>query len=185
MGYRGFIAVEVGGLSPILAVSEELKRARGQLKVVEADNIHMTIKFLGDVKEEDSERILKAMCAAVKGVEPFDMTMRGMGVFPSESDIRVVWIGVAEPKPLEKIFEGVEKGVKKLGFKPEGRGFSPHVTLARVRGQRNLPNVKAVIDAHAGDDFGIVRVDTIFLKKSFLTNEGPVYTTVGTAKLGE
>jgi 2'-5' RNA ligase len=185
MVHRAFIAVEVGGLSRILAVDEELKRTHGDLKIVDADNIHLTIKFLGNVEEDSSEKIVKSMKVAVAKLEPFDMVVKGLGAFPSDDDVRIVWVGVEDPAPVEAIFKNVEKGMKKLGFKPEDRGFTPHVTVARVRSPRNLPRIKDVLAAHADDEFGVVKVDTLFLKKSFLTNEGPVYTTVGTARLGE
>ncbi|MFH0816810.1 MAG: RNA 2',3'-cyclic phosphodiesterase [Methanobacteriota archaeon] len=185
MVYRAFIAVEVGGMSRLLDMDEELKRTHGDLKIVDADNIHMTMKFLGNVDEAAGEKIVKAMKAAVKKFEPFDMVVRGVGVFPSEDDIKIIWVGVDDPKPLAKIYDNLEKSLKKLGYEPESRAFTPHVTIARVRSPKNRLRVKEIVDAHKEDEFGVIKVDTLFLKKSFLTNEGPVYTTVGTARLGE
>jgi 2'-5' RNA ligase len=185
MVYRAFVAVDVGGMSRILELDEALKKTHGDLKIVDADNIHMTIKFLGNVNDESGEKIIKAMKAAVKKLEPFEMVVRGVGVFPSEDDMKIIWVGVDDPKPLTAIFNGVEKGLKKLGYEPESRAFTPHVTIARVRSPKNRLRVKEVVDTHKDDEFGVIKVDTLFLKKSFLTNEGPVYTTVGTARLGE
>jgi 2'-5' RNA ligase len=185
MVYRAFVAVEVGGMSRILALDEELKRSHGDLKIVDADNIHMTMKFLGDIKDEDGEKALKAIRAAVKKLEPFEMVVKGVGVFPTEDDPRIIWVGVEEPEPVVKLQAAVEKALKKLGYEPEARAFTPHVTISRVRSQKNRLRVKEVVDAHRDEEFGAIKVDTIFLKKSFLTNEGPVYTTVGTARLGD
>jgi 2'-5' RNA ligase len=172
-------------MSRILEFDEELKKAHGDLKIIDADNIHMTMKFLGNVDDDSGEKIIKAMKTAVKKIEPFDMVVRGVGVFPSEDDMKIIWVGVDDPEPLTAIFNNVEKGLKKLGYEPESRAFTPHVTIARVRSPKNRPRVKEVVDAHKDDEFGVIRVDTLFLKKSFLTNEGPVYTTVGTARLGK
>jgi 2'-5' RNA ligase len=185
MVYRAFVAVEVGGLTRLLELGEELKRSHGDLKVVDADNIHMTVKFLGNIDEESGEKVLKALRTAVKGLDPFEMVVHGSGVFPTEDDPKIIWVGVEDPEPLVKLHASVEKALKKVGFKPDDRGFTPHVTVARVRSQRNRLRVKEVLEAHFDDEFGVVKVDAIFLKKSFLTNEGPVYTTVGAAKLGE
>ena len=153
MVYRAFVAVDVGGMSRILELDEGLKRAHGDLKIIDADNIHMTIKFLGNVDEDSGAKVLKAMKAAVKKIGPFDMVVRGVGVFPSEDDMKIIWVGVDDPEPLAAIFKNVEKGLKKLGFEPDSRAFTPHVTIARVRSSKNRLRVKEVVDAHKDEEF--------------------------------
>lgn len=183
MKYRGFVAVEIGGLSRILELGEDLKRTRVRMKLVEADNIHMTLKFLGDVDERKNERILEAMRGSAEAIQPFEMTLKGAGVFPGENNIRVVWIGAEGAEPLSEIARRLNSHLKKVGFPAEERAFTPHITVARVKDSRRSHQILGVIDAHRDTEFGVVKVDGIHLKRSFLTNEGPVYTTIGVAKL--
>ncbi|MBI5000943.1 MAG: RNA 2',3'-cyclic phosphodiesterase [Euryarchaeota archaeon] len=183
MAYRGFIAVGVGGLSKILDFGEALKKARGEMKLVEADNIHMTVKFLGKVDDRKNERILECMKAAVEGMAPFEMSLKGVGAFPADSNPRVIWIAAEGAEPIGEMAKRLNSSMKRLGFPPEEREFAPHITVARVRGDRNRERVMEVVNSYSGAEFGTVKVDCLHLKRSFLTNEGPVYTTVSVAKL--
>ncbi|MEW5937139.1 MAG: RNA 2',3'-cyclic phosphodiesterase [Candidatus Thermoplasmatota archaeon] len=183
MKYRGFISVEVGGLSKILEFGEDLKRTKVRMKLVEADNIHMTLKFLGDVDERKNERILEAMHRAVEGFQAFEMTLKGAGAFPGMNNIRVVWIGAEGAEALSEIAARLNSYLKKVGFPPEERGFTPHITIARVKDRRHSAQLSGLIESHGDTEFGVVRVVDIQLKRSFLTNEGPVYTTMGVARL--
>jgi 2'-5' RNA ligase len=183
MAYRGFIAVEVGGLSKILDFGEALKKAKGEMKLVEADNIHMTVKFMGKVDDRKNERIQECMRAAVEGMAPFEISLKGVGVFPGEANPRVIWIAAEGAEAIGEMARRLNGSMKKLGFQPEEREFAPHITVARVRGDRNRERIIEVVNSYSGAEFGAVKVDCLHLKKSFLTNEGPVYTTVSVAKL--
>jgi 2'-5' RNA ligase len=169
---RCFVAVELPE-----SMREEIGRIEADLKVpglrlIKPDLCHMTLKFLGEVPEKRVQRTI----VALKGVKatPFDLTVAGVGTFPSRS-IKVVWLGLkGETGDLHK---QVEDALESLGFEMETRKFSPHVTIGRV-GRPNLETTQELtpkIARFSDVDLGTFRVDRFNLKKSTLTREGPIY----------
>jgi 2'-5' RNA ligase len=135
LGVRCFVAVEVddpGVLDALERVQAGLVGSGGDLKPVERENIHLTLKFLGDV----DEGLLGEVKRVVGGLnfEPFRMNLSETGAFPNLRRPRVIWAGVSQGgDELSAIFRELEAGFVGLGFKREGRRFSPHITIARVR----------------------------------------------------
>jgi len=174
---RCFISVDMSN-DPVLACLRELGRVQAALRLVSQENIHLTLKFLGEVKEEVIPEVSTAMKDALQGIEPFDVTFRGLGTFPSLNYMRVVWVGIG--KNREKLIEAqrsLDKRLAKLGFRRDKR-FEPHLTLARVKSQRGKGELREFIMKHADTDFGAVRIEMVELKKSVLTPKGPIYTTI-------
>ena len=180
MGVRCFIAVEVEEaviLDAIGRVQAGLKGTGADLKAVERENIHMTLRFLGDV----SEGILEDVKVLVSEFEfsPFQMELEGIGVFPNLGRPRVVWVGLTKgAEELAEIFNKLEPSLVGMGFKPEGRGFRPHITIARVRSGRNRAQLVEEVLNYRGERFGEFEARHVRLKKSVLTPRGPVYTTL-------
>lgn len=151
------------------------------VKAVEEENIHITLKFLGEIPEEKTAQVT----SLVKGIafKPFTLDFRGVGVFPTPNRPSVVWAGVAgEASEMLAVFTELEKGLRALGFEPERRPFQPHVTLCRVRSGRNRAQLAEAIHAMQEEEFGPLRVEHIRLKKSVLTRSGPIYTTAAESK---
>jgi len=184
LSVRCFIAVEVNDppiLDGIGRAQSSLSTTGANLKLVERENIHFTLKFLGDVREG----LLPEVINVVSGTsfEPFRMALRGVGVFPSLRRPRVVWAGVTEgAEELEAVFRELEPRLVELDFKPEGRPFSPHITIARVRSGRNRDRLIEEVMALEGMDFGGFQVRNVKLKKSVLTPGGPVYTDLAVSR---
>lgn len=158
-------------------VQTVLEGTGADLKCVETENIHLTMKFLGDVREE----LLGELVSLVEGVSfsPFRMELRGVGAFPNLRRPRVIWAGITRGvDELTGIFESLESGLAGMGFSPERRRFSPHITLVRVRSGRNRERLVREILGHADDEFGDMEVKFVRLKKSVLTPRGPVYSTL-------
>jgi len=180
MGVRCFVAVEVEDaaiLDAIGRVQAGLMGTGADLKAVERENIHLTMRFLGDV----DEGLLEEVKGLVSGVrfDSFRMELEGVGVFPNLGRPRVVWVGVTTgAEELKGIFNGLEPALVEMGFKPERRGFSPHITIARVRSGRNRGQLVDEVIRSQGDGFGGFEVKHIRLKKSVLTPRGPVYSTL-------
>jgi 2'-5' RNA ligase len=180
MNVRCFISVDVEEselLDAFVGVQEDLKSTGADLKLVLRDNIHITMRFLGDI----DERLVKKLKGFIGGVEfsPFHVKLRGVGVFPHLRRPRVVWVGLDEGvKSLFKVYKEVESGLIDLGFRPESRGFSPHITLARVRSGRDKMALLERLKGHANDSFGDFLFECIKLKKSVLTPKGPKYYTL-------
>lgn len=184
MKFRAFIAVDIEPSERLLALVRELAQSRADLKVVKPQQLHLTLKFLGDTDEGLVEQVFSSIRAAAAGVQPFTMRLVGMGAFPSLSNIRVVWVGIEDGKPLGKIAEDLDQSLRGLGFERDKKGFVPHLTLARTRSPRNIANVQEIVRSNAATDYGEYPVGKILLKKSVLSPQGPAYSVVREHALG-
>ena len=177
---RSFIAFDIEDKAIIERLTNaqmELVKTGADLKLVKPENIHITIRFLGNISPGMVEKIFEAM----KNVEfkPFRVEIRGLGAFPGLRFPRVVWAGIKRgEEKLKGIFEQLEPQLRKLGFQPDPKGFSPHITIARVRTGRNkgelVKKLKELIDL----EIGVFTAKCLRLKRSTLTPKGPLYTTL-------
>jgi len=181
--FRAFISADLPLLPRIEALARDLREASRDLKVVSVEHLHLTLKFLGDTEEGLVPEIVSAMREASAGVAPFTLHIRGTGAFPDLSRPSVLWVGIEGADPLARMAKSLDHDLAALGFEPERRPWSPHVTLARVRGGRKMERVQALLEARRTEDFGQARVEEIHLKKSVLRPEGPEYTTVEAVRL--
>lgn len=177
---RSFIAFDINNesvLERFRQVQESLLRTGADLKPVEPKNIHITMRFLGDITLQMIDRIHGAMGNAL--FSAFDCKIQGLGVFPDLRYPRVVWGGITKGSTeLRGIFDQLEPNLRQLGLKPDSKGFSPHLTLARVRTGRNKAQLSNFIQASADYEFGVVKADCLRLKKSVLTPQGPIYSVL-------
>lgn len=183
MTFRGFVAVDVPSGPRLDALAGELRKATSSLKVVRTDQLHLTLKFLGETEEGLVPEIVTAMREAAAEVRPFDARIRGTGAFPSLQRMNVVWVGVEGAEPLARMAEALDASLEPLGFARERRTWTPHVTLARAKGRRDLDPVRAILQAHSDEDFGTCSVGALHLKKSVLTPGGAQYSIVETLRL--
>ncbi len=185
VGIRSFIAIDVEDpelVSKIVRIQEEILSSSARLKPVERQNLHFTLKFLGDVEEARIELVVSTMKEVLASFEPFSMHLRGVGAFPRVSRPNVVWIGVDEGRDIFiEMAKELDRSLAKLGFKRETKGFEPHLTVARVKGYSgDLPEViRRISDV----DVGIMSVEEVRLKKSTLTPKGPIYETLHRVEL--
>ena len=183
---RLFIAVELIDeiKDEIESQVKRLKRMGGNVRWVQREAMHITLKFLGDVDENRLEGIEKAMDRTVAEFSPFDIAMEGCGTFPPRSfKPRVLWIGVKDMNPLMKLQEKLEDELLSAGFQKETRAFHPHVTLGRVKGTSALRKLVEEMRAMEDFPFGKMRVERIILFRSKLTPDGPIYTRLYEALL--
>lgn len=177
---RSFLAfdIESGIVRNRLAKAQALLVQTGaDVKLVETENIHVTMRFLGDINVGMVEKIFDAM----KRIQftPFDVHIKGLGVFPSLNYPRVVWAGITEgADQLRSIFDQLEPQLRGLGFAPDSKGFSPHLTIARVRSGRNKAQLAEFITKNKDCEFGIIKAECFRLKKSELSPKGPTYSTL-------
>jgi len=183
---RSFIAVEVANeqiLARIGSVLQDLVATRADLKPVEPENTHFTLHFLGDV---DTSRLpeLKSILQEID-VPMFDAQIKGVGCF-SPNRPRVIWVGVTNgADQLIQIQGFLGARLREHKFTVEGRKFSPHLTVARVRSGANRVQLLRVIDKNANLDFGLLHVTAVKLKKSTLTPRGPIYEDLEVKNLTE
>ncbi len=181
--FRAFISIDVEPSEKMVRFHSELKGANAQVKLVNLDITHLTLKFLGDTKEDLVPRITELMDASVEGIEPFEIQFCDTGAFPNLGHMKVVWIGVRNIEKMKLIADFLNDELAILGFKKEKRKFSPHLTLGRVKGGKNKDRLAEVITNWRDEDFGSMQVDRIRLKKSVLSPQGPTYSTVHEVEL--
>ena len=181
--YRGFIAVEIPTNQKINAILNEIRNIKTNIKLVEPENIHVTLKFLGDVEDHLTENIVTTMTNAVQNIQPFTLTLKHTGVFPNTNYIKVLWIGVEDNGTLETIAKNLDQQLELLGFKKETRPFSSHLTIGRVKTAQHKEQLMHVINKYAEENFGEYHINQIILKKSDLTPNGPIYTTIKEIKI--
>lgn len=178
MPFRAFISVDLD-FNPLFEnFSNVLQNTGARLKPVRMDQIHMTLKFLGNTDEKLVPRIEAIMKEAVQGIRPFEVGFEGTGAFPSMKYIKVIWIGLTNSGPLADISEFLDSEMQQLGFKREGRKFSPHITIARLKGSRGKEKIQEILSKTRNVDFGTQMIERLRLKKSVLEKSGPVYSTV-------
>jgi 2'-5' RNA ligase len=177
---RSFVAFDIDSESVLKRMTEVqglLLKTGADLKIVEPKNIHMTLRFLGNITPGTVEKIFEGM-KRVQFVS-FDVKIRGVGAFPNARYPRVVWAGIAEgADQLRSIFSQLEPSLRSLGFASDPKGFSPHLTIARVRSGRNKAELARFISENEEYEFGVVRAACLRLKKSDLTPKGPIYSTL-------
>ncbi len=177
---RSFLAFDLESdavLNRLAAAQNLLVQTGADLKLVEPKNIHITIRFLGSITQAMAEKIFDAM----KTVQftPFNALIHGLGAFPDVRYPRVVWAGITEgADQLKNVFSQLEPKLHGLGFAPDPKGFSPHLTIARVRSGRNKTQLAEMVTKNADYDFGIINARCLRLKKSDLTPKGPIYSTL-------
>jgi 2'-5' RNA ligase len=177
---RSFIAFDIDSESVLKKMADAqnlLAKTGADLKLVEPKNIHMTIRFLGDITTPMVEKIHEEM----KKVQfvPFDVKIHGIGAFPNPHYPRVLWAGITQgADQLRSIFNQLEPHLRSLGFAPDPKGFSPHLTIARVKSGRNKAELGQSITANVNYEFGMVGANCLRLKKSDLTPKGPIYSTL-------
>ena len=179
---RLFIAIECPD-----DVKDELVKVQkeviglGKVKVVEYENLHLTLKFLGEVSEGKADGLGDVLSAVE--YPPFTMEVGGMGVFPGPGNARVVWAGITRgSQELKKLQEKLEDTLGLKGFERDRR-FHPHLTLARVKDRVRGDDVRVLLNKHKRTLFGSFVVGSFFLMKSELSPNGAAYDVVSVQNL--
>lgn len=183
---RAFIAFELSEeiKHELQQVQEQLADKKDKVKWVAQDNIHLTLKFLGDVPHKEIAAIQKIILNVADKFCTFKMRIKAVGCFPNDKLPRIVWAGVREEsKALEDIYNSLENELAAIGYLKEERLFKPHLTIGRVKHISDRTRFKTGIDETKTSDFGEVNVKEIVLFKSTLTSKGAIYEKVYSAEL--
>ncbi|WP_115865305.1 RNA 2',3'-cyclic phosphodiesterase [Halorussus litoreus] len=183
---RLFVSVDLPDefAAQIEQVQDHFADAPG-LDFTDPEQAHVTLKFLGDVNQGELPRVKNAVRRAVSdaGVEPFEATFEGLGVFPDISYIKVLWLGVSDGgEELTSLHEAIEREVTRLGFDSEEHEFTPHVTLARMDHAGGKELVQDTVEER-DPTVGTAEVTEVRLTESVLTEAGPDYSTVESFEL--
>ena len=181
---RAFIAIDIPVSQNVIEFINELKKTQINAKVVETENMHLTLKFLGDTDEGLIDEIEKIIKSSIINIQPFEIILKNVGVFPNQNYIKVVWIGVENAELLKKIAETIDSNLNNLGYEKEKRSFSLHLTIARIKSAKNKERLIQLINKYENTEFQKIKVNKIILKKSFLTPKGPIYSNLKEIEIG-
>ena len=176
---RTFIAVKLPQtvLAAIDEVQEQLAGYGFSVRWVTTGNIHLTLKFLGDVHEDELDGIAAVLTEAVHGFAPFRLAAAGVGVFPSVKRARVIWVGLSgQLFELSALQRSIEDRLATIGYPREKRPFSGHLTLGRVKGSVAVSRLTTAMDAFRVFASETFEVDRVVLFKSDLRPTGALYT---------
>lgn len=177
---RLFVSVDLDDLADGVADAQSCLPTAGGLRPVAPSDAHVTLTFLGETAPNRVETAERAVTTAVSdaGVDPFDLTVGGFGVFPSVDHIGAVWAGVRSGATAPtRLHEAIERETTAHGFDPDPHEFTPHVTLARMDDARGTATTQRVV-READPTLGTLPVTEIRLVESALARDGPVHETV-------
>ncbi|OLB40857.1 MAG: 2'-5' RNA ligase [Acidobacteria bacterium 13_2_20CM_57_17] len=176
---RLFVALEIPSAvrENLANLLQSLRAVSPQTKWVRPENLHVTLKFIGEAPQAKLAGICGAL-AEVRSEQPVTLEFRGLGFFPNEKHPRVFWAGIEASPNLKTLAADIDGATEKLGVPPEQRPFSPHLTLARFEPPRLQEKLRAVIQGKVARDFGSLRAGKFHLIESKLKPSGAEYTTV-------
>jgi 2'-5' RNA ligase len=187
---RTFVAVELAPsvISRANDLIDKLRVSSAQVNWAKTQQMHLTLKFLGDVPDTDTPDICRVVAKVARGFEPFEITCRGAGAFPTNDHPRTLWIGIEDgAEALCELQAAIETALKdQLGFPREARRFQPHLTIGRVK--HEPPTAKGelaeLLAKHQHFDADLSVIDEVVVFASFLGRSGPTHEALGRAELG-
>ncbi len=186
---RAFIAVEIPAEIQQNVYKQTAAFRRGiesLVRWVPAHNMHLTLKFLGDVSPNNVEFLVQMLRNEAALVPAFDIHLAGLGSFPNLRRPRVIYVGIRAPAALDALQRGIEAAARRLGYESEERPFSAHLTLGRLRQNATAveqQQIRRALESTQVDVFGTARVDSLHLYKSDLNPGGSIYTRLHSAPL--
>ena len=189
--FRAFIPIEI----PV-EIRDRFEQVISQLadsipehavRWVPVNNIHLTLKFLGDVSEANYEVLIQLLESQAKLHSPFNMSVGGLGAYPNAKRPRVVWIGIEADQELFELQRAIDAETTRMGYQSEVRDYSPHLTIGRIARNTSAEDIRQVGEVVRKFDLGFLgvsRVDTLHLFRSDLKPGGAVYKKLYTARIG-
>lgn len=173
---RAFLAIDLDDdLKPkINKIIREFKQIDANIKYVDLENLHFTLKFFGDIDTEGIDLISSKIENVIKDFDSFDIKIKGCGAFPNKNRIKVIWVGLDEDEILKDLHDKLDKEFNSIGFDLDKK-FSSHLTIGRMKSAKGKDKVKKTLETFNTIDIGTMEVNTITLKKSTLTPSGPIY----------
>ncbi len=184
---RAFIGIKISAeiQDKLEGIQKKLKKADAHVSWINPDNVHLTLQFLGNIDEAQIPEIETQLRASVTSVHSFQLQVGYAGAFPNLRYPRVIWIGVSddEDNSLKTVQEEIGRRLSTLGFQQEEGLFKPHLTIGRVRSQKNKSRLLRAIEAIVNIWVGEIVVDAIYVIKSELKPTGAEYTDFVKIKL--
>ncbi|HKI90055.1 MAG TPA: RNA 2',3'-cyclic phosphodiesterase [Draconibacterium sp.] len=175
--YRTFIALRIHPGNILQHLLNELQEtfSTEAIKWVEKENLHLTLKFLGDTTVEQLEEIKEILKKTRKHFQPFHFQLKGLGYFKSNGQPRVLFAGIEDFESLKQLVSDLDESFAKVGFEKEKREFKPHLTLARIKFLKNRKQFYSLVEKFDGNEIQSVNISEIVYYQSILKPGGPVY----------
>jgi len=184
---RCFVAIDLDEniKSRLKRLQSELRQKtsldRPEVKWVDVGLIHLTLKFLGEVKDRQIMDVCKIVESVASDYKSFTVDIKGVGTFGSAA--RVLWVGAGNSKPLLDLQKELDRNLTEAGFDADNKQFSGHLTLCRIKRAKAGRKLQVLAGDYADSALGSLRVDSICIYKSDLTSAGPVYTLISRSSL--
>jgi 2'-5' RNA ligase len=188
MGIRTFIALPMDEevIHRLVEAQHSLADVEADVRWVEPVNLHLTLKFLGEIEDRQAADVCAVARDIAAETAPFEMTVKGLVSSPAAGQMRMIWANIEEPTDqLALLQEFIDEAFGGLGFKEENRQFRPHLTVARIKSGRNIPQLRTAVRAFHDTVFGRHWADHLIVFSSELTSDGPIYTPLATAEFGK
>ena len=189
---RAFLAVQLPDdvTAALGHLADQIARAGvGGLRPIRPENMHLTLKFFGNVNARQVEAIVDTVTHTAKTIRPFTLRLGNVGAYPNNRSPRVLWVGLdGDVAPLQDTHRRIETALEQIGIKPDSREFRPHLTVARIRDRATHADRRRAAEALFSAEFrsGLsVPVDRVTLMRSVLLPEGPQYTSLAEIPLGD
>lgn len=173
---RAFLAIDIDEdlKAKIYRIIKEFKKIDANIKYVDLENLHLTLKFFGDIDTEGINLLSSKISEVVGNFDNFNVKIKGCGAFPNTNRIKVIWLGLEDDEIVKRLHDELDKEFVKLGFDKDKK-FSSHLTIGRMKSAKGKAKVKSTIEEFDEVEIGEMSVDKIILKKSTLTPQGPIY----------
>lgn len=189
--FRAFIAIDIPPeiKQAISTQTASLRKESGRAaRWVAPENIHLTLKFLGEASPANLELLAQAIQSECAQTAPFTVSVENLGCFPNPRRPRILWVGLVVPPGLSRLQRQIEATAARLGYARDDKPFSPHLTIGRAREQAapaEIQALRSLLERTTVASLGTFTVEQVHLYKSDLKPEGPVYTRLATARLDE
>ena len=182
---RCFIAIEVPSevRSAFVELQDDLRGAGADVAWTNPDNIHLTLKFLGEIDKKLASEVEQVCLETIASMSPFKLSINRIGFFPNERHPRVLWVGLGgQVETLEKLQEQLDERLAGIGFEVEEKVFQPHLTVGRIRSNKNLREMLKRSDGYSLPTLSFM-VEEIVLMKSDLLSSGACYSELAKARM--
>jgi 2'-5' RNA ligase len=183
---RCFIAINLTGtVKSLLAdIQDELRKCKADIRWVNPSNIHLTLKFLGNIKEERVDDIIRVLEAGCRSANPFVLKIKGLGMFPHTMSPRVLWVGITGGSGLFDLRKEIEDGMVSAGFEADNRSFKPHLTIGRFKSRAGRECLQEIMRKHETEEYTSMHVKSVALMRSDLLPEGAMHSKIADVPLG-
>ncbi|OQB74921.1 MAG: 2',5' RNA ligase family [candidate division TA06 bacterium ADurb.Bin131] len=183
---RVFVGIKITSsiMEKLKEVLSFLQEYRNQIRTVRPENLHITLKFLGNITHNMYSQFSENLQNSITEFSPFEVAIEGIGFFPSKNRARIIWVGIKKNNPLENLYKIVEDSAEKINILPDNKKFHGHITVGRIKTDIHPNLINAIEEKFKERNWENMRVENITIFESILHPDGPKYKELKTMTLG-